>query len=109
MGKGGKNRNRNWKNLIQIQVHKDQGQDRQHLVECKYITYEPYELKKIKHDMDKDIRFKQLPVGTVRSVWELKLNRRKRGTRDGQDNKAYPIYQKTKGITWQNQRESTLR
>ena len=64
--------------------------------------YEPYELKKIKHDMDKDIRFKQLPFGTVRSVWELKLNRSKRRTRGGQDNKAYQYIKKPKDITWQN-------
>ena len=46
-----KNRIRNWRNLIQIQtltqVQKDQGQDRRHLIECKHITYDPYELKKL--------------------------------------------------------------
>ena len=86
-------------------MHRDQGQDSQHLAECKHITYDPYELKKFKHDMDKDKRFKQLTFGTVSSVWELKLNRRKRGTRGGQHNKVYQYIKKPKGITWQNLRE----
>ena len=81
MEKGEKNRNRNWGYLVQIQtqVQKDQGQDRRHLTESKHITYDPYELKKIKCDTNKDVRYKQLPFGTVKSIRDLKLNRRKRG------------------------------
>ena len=57
---------------------------------------------KIKYDTDKDVRYKQLPFGTVKSIRDLKLNRRKRGCRGGQDNKAYHHIEKPKGIAWQN-------
>ena len=89
-------------------MHKDQGQDRQHLAEHKHITYDPYELMKIKHDMDKDIRFKQLPFGTVRSGWELNLNSRKRGTKGCQDNKAYQYIKKTKRHNMAKPKGSTM-
>ena len=39
---------------------------------------------RVKHATANDIRYKQLSFGTVRSVHNLKLNRRKRGSRGGQ-------------------------
>ena len=93
-------------NLIQIQIQthmqKDQGQDRRHLTESKHITYNPYELKKIKYDTDKDVRYKQLSFESVNSIRDLKLLRRKRGCRGGQDEIAYHHIEKPKSITWQN-------
>ena len=39
---------------------------------------------KIKHVTNTDNRYKQLPFGTLRTIHELRLNRRKRGSRGGQ-------------------------
>ena len=62
MGKREKDRIRNWRNLIQIQtqtqVQRDHCQDTRHLIEHKHITYDPYELKQIRHVTDKDVRYK---------------------------------------------------
>ena len=83
-------------------MQKDHGQDRRHLIECRHITYDPYKLQKIRHDTDKDIRYKQLPSGTVKTIRELKLNRRKRGSRDDRSKKDDHYIEKPKGITWHN-------
>ena len=57
-----KDRIRNWRNLIQIQtqtqVQRDHCQVRRHIIECKHITYDPYELKQIRHVTDKHVRHK---------------------------------------------------
>ena len=39
---------------------------------------------KIKHVTNTDNRYKQLPFGTKRTIHELRLNRRNRGSRGGQ-------------------------
>ena len=39
---------------------------------------------KIKHVTNTDNRYKQLPFWTIRTIHELILNRRKRGSREGQ-------------------------
>ena len=76
------------KYLIRIQVQKGQGQYQEHQQdrisqpECKnIITYDLDALREIKHVTKRDNRYNKLPFGTVRTVCELKLNRRKRGSR----------------------------
>ena len=66
--------------------------------------YDPTELIRIKHVTNHDIRYKQLPFGTVRSICKLKLNRRKRDWRGGQTKKAYQKITKPTGVTWENLR-----
>ena len=81
------------KNLIQIQIQaqKVHGQYQEHpqvgisQPKCRNITtYDPVTLRKIKHVTNADNRSKQLPFGTIRTICELRLNRRKRGSREGQ-------------------------
>ena len=79
------------KSLIQIQVQKVHGQYQEHLQgeisqpEHRNITtYDPVALMKIKHVTNTDNRYKQLPFGTIRTIHELRLSRRKRGSRGGQ-------------------------
>ena len=70
--------------LIQVQVQEAHYQCRFRQQECNcghITTYDPNELKSIKHVTDHDIRYKQF--GTVRSIQKLKLNRRKRRLRRG--------------------------
>ena len=83
-------------------MQKDHGQHRRHFIECKHITYDSYKLKKIRHDSVKDIRYKQLPFGTVKLIRELILYRRKRGSRGGISNKDDDYLEKSKGINWYN-------
>ena len=85
--------NKDRKNLIQIQtkVHKVQRQNHINSYRGRIsqqennniITYDLDVLTEVKHVTDKDKRYKQLPLGTVGSVRELKLKRRKRGSRGG--------------------------
>ena len=79
------------KNLIHVQVQKVHGQYQDHLQvgisqpEYRNITtYDPVALRKIKHVTKTDNKYKQLPFGTIRNIHELRLNRRKRGSRGGQ-------------------------
>ena len=75
-------------NIIQVQVQEDHYQYGVNQMECEHITtYDPIELIRIKHVTNHDIRYKQLPIGTVRSICKLKLNRRDRGSRGGQSKK----------------------
>ena len=83
-------------------MQRDQCQNRSYLIEHKHITYDPYELKQIRHVTDKDVRYKQLLFGTVKSVHKLKLNRRKSGCRGGRGDKDNNNIEKPKGIAWQN-------
>ena len=104
--------NKDRKNLIQIQtkVHKVQrnnyinsyrGRIRQ-LENNNIITYDLDVLMEIKHVTNKDKRYKQLPFGTIRSVRELKLNRRKRCSR-GRINKPI-VLEKPTGVVKKNLR-----
>ena len=77
------------KNLIQIQmqVQKVYGQCQEHpqvgisQPEFRNITtYDQVALMKIKHVTNTDNRYKELPFGTIRTIYELRLNRRKRGS-----------------------------
>ena len=81
------------KNLIkiEIQIQKVHGECQEHLQvgisqpEHRNITtYDPVALMKIKHVTNTDNRYKQLSFGTIRTIHELRLNRRKRGSRGGQ-------------------------
>ena len=67
-------------------------------------TYNPTELIRIKHVTNYDIRYKQLPFGTVSSIGKLKLSRRKRGLRGRQSKKAYQKITKPTGVTLENLR-----
>ena len=78
-------------NLIQVQVQEGHYQCRIRQQECKHryiTTYDPTELKRIKRVTNHDVRYKQLPCGTVRSICKPKFNRRKRGSRGGQSKKV---------------------
>ena len=102
----------NWRNWIKIQTQtqlcRDHYQDRRHLLECKHITCDPYELKHIRHVTNKDVRYKQLPFGTVKSVCKLKLNRRIRGCRGDRGNKDNNYIKKPKGTAWQKTDENYM-
>ena len=105
------------KNLIHIQTqiqivqghyqyhHRDRYRDRISQPESNnIITYDLDALKEIKHVTKKDNRYKQLPFGTVTAVRELKLNRRKRGSRGGQ-NGIHPLtLEKPTGVVKKNLR-----
>ena len=72
--------------------------------ESKHITtFDLNELMKIKVT-DSNIRNKQLSFRTAWLISEFKLNRRKRGSRGGQDKKTYQNIEKPRGIIWQNLR-----
>ena len=99
------------KNLIQIQTqvqivqghyqyhHRDRYRDRiSQLESTNIITYDLDALKEIKHATKKDNRYKQLPFGTVKAVRELKLNRTKRGSRDGQNGIDPLMFVKPPGV-----------
>ena len=59
----------------------------------------------IKHVTERDNRYKQLPFGTVKTVCELKLNRRKRGSRGGQSRNVDPVmFKKPMGVVRKNHR-----
>ena len=90
-------------NLIKVQVLGGHYQCRIRQQECKHrhiTTYDPTELKRIKHVTNHDIRYKQLPFGTVRSICKLKLNRRKRESRGGQSKKAYQKSPNQQELYW---------
>ena len=97
---------------IQIKVQKIQGQYQEHhwdrisQPECKnIITYDLDALMEIKHVTERDNIYKQLPFGTVRTVCELKLNRRKRGSRGGQGRNVVPMtFKKPTGVVRKNLR-----
>ena len=85
MGKGEILNETNRENLIQIQVQEGHYQCTIGQQECKHrhITiYDLTEFKRIKHVTNHDIRYKQLSFEKVRSICELKLIRRKRGSRE---------------------------
>ena len=97
------------KNLIQIQiqVQRVHGQYQEHLkvgisqMECRNITtYDPVALMKIKHVTNTDNRYKQLPFGTIRTIHELRLNKRKRVSRGGQrkSNVMITLYKPTRAV-----------
>ena len=68
LGKG-KNLTQTRSNLIQVQVQEDYYQYGISQLESNHIiTYDPTELVRIKHVTNHDIRYKQLPFGTVRST-----------------------------------------
>ena len=70
--------------MIQAQVQEGHFQCTIGHQECKHrhiTTYDLTELKRIKCVINHDTRYKQLPFGAVRLICELKLNRRKRGSR----------------------------
>ena len=59
-------------NLIQVQVQEDHYQYGISQLECRHsTTYDPTEFIRIKHVTNNDIRYKQLPFGTVRSIHKL--------------------------------------
>ena len=92
-------------NLIQVQGQEDHYQYGISQMESRdTTTYDPTELIRMKHVINYDIRYKQLPLGTVRSIHKLKLNRRKRALRGGQGKKAYQKITKPTGVTWENLR-----
>ena len=92
-------------NLVQVQVQEDHYQYEISQWKCKHITtYDSTELIRIKHVTNHDIRYKQLPFGTLRSIHKPKLSRRKRGSRGGQNKKAYKKFTKPTGVTLENLR-----
>ena len=65
----GENLTQTMTNLIQVQVQEDHNQYGISQTECKYITpYDPTELIRIEHVTNHDIRYKQLPFGTVINI-----------------------------------------
>ena len=106
--------NKDRKNLIQIQTQVHKVQRHHHINSYRsrisqlennnIITYDLDALMEIKHVTNRDKRYKQLPFGTVRTVRELKLNRRKRGSRGG-INKPI-VLEKPTGVVKKNLRTS---
>ena len=92
------------KNLIQIQVQKVHGQYQEHLqaeisqLECRNITtYDPVALMRNKHVTNTYNRYQQLPLGTIRTIHEPRLNRRKRGSR-GKSNVMITLDKPTRAV-----------
>ena len=91
--------------IIQVQVQEDHYQYGISQLESRQIIiYDPIKLLRIKHVTNHDIRYKQLPFGTVRSIGKFKLNRKKRGSGGGQRMKAYQKITKPTRVTWENLR-----
>ena len=87
-----KNLTQTRENLIHIQVQEGHYQCRIRQQDCKHrhiTTYDLTELIRIKHVTNHDIRYKQLPFETVRSIHKLKLTRRNRGQGEDKSKKAY--------------------